>query len=77
MGLGSFPLQCEEDMTVLLAACGTDGRGFESQFGPNLHQCLQTCLQVHGSKRLDCHADLYTVSRCHTRGESEESVVCR
>ena len=22
-------------------------------------------------KRLSCHADLYTVSRCHTRGESE------
>ena len=23
-------------------------------------------------KRLSCHADLYTVSRCHTRGESED-----
>ena len=29
-------------------------------------------LQVCGSKRLSCHADLYTVSRCHTRGESED-----
>ena len=24
----------------------------------NLHQCLRICLQVHGSKRLGCHADL-------------------
>ena len=44
---------------------------------PNLHQCLQTCLKVHRPKMLGCHADLYTVGRCHTRGESEESVVCR
>ena len=36
---------------------------------PNIHQCLWTCLQVCGSKRLDCHADLFTVSRCHSRGE--------
>ena len=36
--------------------------------GQNLHQCLWTCLQV----MLRCHADLYTVSRCHTRGESED-----
>ena len=40
--------------------------------GPNLHQCLWTHLQVHGLKRLGCHADLYTVSRCRTRGESED-----
>ena len=33
---------------------------------PNLHQCLWACLQVCGSKRLGCHADLYT------RGESED-----
>ena len=38
----------------------------------NLHQCSQTHWQVHGSKRLSCHADLYTVSRCCTRGESED-----
>ena len=38
----------------------------------NLHQCLQTCLWVHGLKRLSCHADLYTVSRCCNRGESED-----
>ena len=37
---------------------------------PNLQQCLQTCLQICGSKRLGCH-DLNTVSRCCTRGESE------
>ena len=43
----------------------------------NLHQCLQKCLQVCGSKRLGCHADLYTVGRCHTRVDSEESVLCR
>ena len=35
-------------------------------------QCLRTHLQVRGSKRLGCHADLYRVSRCHTRGESKE-----
>ena len=29
-------------------------------------------LAVCGLKRLDCHADLYTVSRCHTRDESED-----
>ena len=39
---------------------------------PNLHQCLWTCLQVSGSKNLGCHGDLYTVSRCCTRGESED-----
>ena len=39
---------------------------------PNLNQCLWTCLQVHGTKRLSCHADLYTVSRCRTRAESED-----
>ena len=32
---------------------------------------------VCGSKKLDCHADLYTVSRCHTRGESQEFIACR
>ena len=57
--------------------CSTDGRGFEPLSGLNFHQCLQTCLQVHGSKRFGCLADLYTVSRCHSRGESEESIVCR
>ena len=40
--------------------------------GPNIHQFLWTCLQVHRSKRLNCNADLYTVSRCHTRGEFED-----
>ena len=38
----------------------------------NLHQCFRTCLQARGSKRLSYHADLYTVSRCRTRGESED-----
>ena len=38
----------------------------------NLHQCLWTCLQVCGSKRLGCHADLYTVNRCCTRDESDD-----
>ena len=32
----------------------------------------QTFLQVRWSKRLSCQADLHTVSRCHTRGESED-----
>ena len=41
--------------------------------GLNPHQCLWTHgLQVCGSKRLSCHADLCTVSRCHTRGKSED-----
>ena len=35
---------------------------------PNLHQCLWTCLQVCGSERLGCHADLYS----HTRGDYED-----
>ena len=38
----------------------------------NLHQCLLIHLQVHGSKMLGCHADLYTVRRCYNRGESED-----
>ena len=41
--------------------------------GLNPHQCLwiydpQVCI----SRRLSCHADLYTVSRCHTKCESED-----
>ena len=40
--------------------------------GSNPHQCLGTHdLQVHGPKRLGCHADICTVSRCR-RGESED-----
>ena len=54
---------------AMFATCSIDCHGFEP---PNLHQCLQTCLQVYGSKRLSCHADPNTVNRCHTRGESEE-----
>ena len=46
-------------------------------WAPNLHQCLWTCLHVCGSKKIACHADLYIVSRCHTRGESQESSACR
>ena len=30
------------------------------------------CVQVRGSKRLDCHAGHQEVSRCRTRGECEE-----
>ena len=33
---------------------------------------VDTSTQVHGSKRLGCHADHYTVSRCHTGDESED-----
>ena len=33
--------------------------------------------QVRGSKRLGCHANLYTVSRCRTRGESQEFIAHR
>ena len=38
----------------------------------NLHQFLWTCLQVCGLKGLNCHANLYTVNRCCTRGKSED-----
>ena len=31
-----------------------------------------TWIKKAGLERLGCYADLYTVSRCHTRGESEE-----
>ena len=41
-------------------------------WAPNLLQCLQTYLHEHGLKSLGYHADPYTVSRCHTRGESED-----
>ena len=41
---------------------------------PNLHQCLWTYLQLHESKRLGCHADFYTVNRCHTRGKSGDQI---
>ena len=44
---------------------------------PNLHQCLHTRLKVCGLKRLGCHVDLCTVSRCCTRGESQEFIACR
>ena len=41
--------------------------------GLNPHLCLWIHdLQVHGSNRLGYHADLYTVGRCCTRGESED-----
>ena len=46
--------------------CSKVGHGF------NPHQCLWTHnLQVCGSKRISCHADLHTVSRYCTRGEFE------
>ena len=37
-----------------------------------LYQCLWTHVQVCGLKRLGHHADICMVSRCHTRGESED-----
>ena len=55
--------------SAVLAACSTDGRSWVQAL--NLYQCLWTHLQVCGSKRLGCHADILTVSRCHTRGEFE------
>ena len=36
----------------------------------SLHSLLLTFM---GTKRLDCHADLYAVSRCHTMGKPEAS----
>ena len=35
------------------------------------------CLKVHGWEWLGCHAGHQEISRCHTRGESDESIVCR
>ena len=52
------------------ACCVRHGRSWV--WAPNLHQCLRIHLQVCASKRLGCHADLYTVSRCHIRDESED-----
>ena len=57
--------------SAVFAVCGMDGHGFEPRSGPNLHQRLWTHLWVCGLKRLGCHADLYAVSRYHTRGKSE------
>ena len=36
------------------------------------HSCSESSSSVCGSKRLGCHADVYTVSRCHTRVESQD-----
>ena len=45
----------------------------ETGYGLKLQSFLPwTRLQVCGSKRISCNADLYTVSRCCTRGESED-----
>ena len=41
--------------------------GWSWVWSPNLHQCLWTCLQVCGLKRLDCHADLYSQQVSHQR----------
>ena len=43
---------------------------------PGLPQML-VHLQVYGLEQLSCHAGHQEVSRCCTRGESEESIVCR
>ena len=44
----------EAEWYIQCCSCRTDTE-------PILHQYLRTCLQVHESKSLDCHADLYTV----------------
>ena len=41
------------------------------------HLCLYVSVQVDTSRRLCCHADHQWFSRCHSRGESEESITCR
>ena len=61
---------CNHTRSPRSACCVWHGQSWVR--APNLHQCLQTFLQVCESKRLSCHADLYTVSRCITRGESED-----
>ena len=60
------PLKAEPEWLRQLECTlyGTLNLRFES------HQCGQ----VHGSKRLSYNAGNYEVSRCYTRGESEESI---
>ena len=52
----------------MLCGSGTLDTGLEP------HQCLCASMSV---KWLSCHAGHQDVGRCHTRGEHEESVVCR
>ena len=40
-------------------------------------QSTTNIFQASKMARLGCHADIYTVSRCRSRGESEEYVVHR
>ena len=49
---------------------------FQEQFEPPPMLCTHD-LQVRRLKRFGCHADLYSVSRCCTRGESEDHLVKR
>ena len=65
--------QCAPQVKIALHAnvLRTLGRLFEP------HKCLWTCLQVYGLKIFSCHAGHQEVSRCCTKGESEESIACR
>ena len=51
--------------------CGMLHHGFEP------HQCLWIFPSVRVWKRFGCRADHNIVSRCCTRGESGDSIVCR
>ena len=44
--------------SAVLAACGMDGHGFEPQTTGNA--CRH--VWIHGSKRLGCHVDIYTLA---------------
>ena len=55
--------------SAVLAVCGTDGCVMKPW--PEPPPMVVDMSASAASKRLGCHADLYTVSRCHTRGESE------
>ena len=65
-------IQCESLSSILVLKLSN--RLFSSHrrswvpFRTSTNACLQAC----GSKRFGCHADLYTVSRCYTRDESED-----
>ena len=52
------------------AASSTNSHGFEPRISTNA--CGHICNYVD-CKGSGCHADPYTVSRCHTRGESEDN----
>ena len=62
------PLNSSVDFLCLVWGSGTHAPGLEP------HKCLYISIWMKG---LGCHVGHQNASRCHTKGESEESVVCR